>query len=57
MSMRTDESTDQDPEDEDIPFEDLPPCKQRLYKKMVQFQTKLHQQGIAGSLRCIIHGQ
>ena len=53
----TDESTDQDPEDEDVAFEDLPPCKQRLYNEMVQFQTELCQQGIAGSWRCIIHEQ
>ena len=53
----TDESTNQDPEDEDMAFKDLPPYKQRLYNEMVQFQTELHQQGIAGSLRCIIHRQ
>ena len=40
----TAESTDQDPEDEDVAFEDLPPHKQRLYNEMVQFQTKFCQQ-------------
>ena len=53
----TEESLDQDPENEDIAFEDLPPHKQRLYNEMVEFQTKLHQQDVAGSLRHIIHGQ
>ena len=53
----TEESSDQDPEDEDTAFEKLPPHKQRLYNKMVEFQTELHQQGVAGSLRCIIQGQ
>ena len=53
----TEESLDQDPEDEDAAFENLPPHKQRLYNEMVEFQTELHQQGVAGSLRHIIQGQ
>ena len=38
MSMRQMKVTDQDPEDEDVVFKDLPPHKQRLYNEMVQFK-------------------
>ena len=52
-----DETTDEDPSDEEEAFKQMPPQKQRIYNKMVKFQKELRPLGMAGSLRCIIHAQ
>ena len=53
----TEESTDEDPMNEDEAFDVLPSRKKRIYNEMVEFQTAMRQFGLAGSLRRIIHGQ
>ena len=53
----TEESTDEDPMNEDEAFNALPSRKKRIYNEMVEFQTAMRQFGLAGSLHRIIHGQ
>ena len=53
----TEESTDEDPMNEDKAFDALPSRKKRIYNEMVEFQTAMRQFGLAGSLHRIIHGQ
>ena len=52
-----DETTDDDPSDEEEAFKQIPPQKQHIYNEMVEFQKELRQLGMAGSLRHIIHAQ
>ena len=54
---KTYETSDEDPSDEEEAFRQMPPRKQRVYNKMVEFQKELRQLSMAGSLRCIIHAQ
>ena len=54
---KTDETSDEDPSDEEKVFQQLPLRKQRVYNEMVEFQKGLRQLGMTGSLRYIIHTQ
>ena len=53
----TDETSDEDPSDEEKAFNQLPPRKQTIYNEMVKFQKELRQLSMAGSLRPMIHAQ